>query len=168
VSAPELRPLAVGEVLDVAIKITFRHWRAHFLLVLVVVAPAQLLVTAIDVSMAEGVVTDIEGDSVPSVDEISTFVAGITLIVLLLVLSSTLATGAVYKGVVDAYLGVVDYRTGGPIGVGRGAIRYIGKILSSIPIGLGFFWMIWDREKQTWHDKIATTVVVPTSAYPVS
>lgn len=63
---------------------------------------------------------------------------------------------------------VVDYRTGGPIGFGRGAIRYIGKILSSIPIALGFFWMIWDREKQTWHDKIATTVVVPTSAYPVS
>lgn len=111
-SAPELRPLAVGEVLDVAIKITFRHWRALFLLVLVVVAPAQLLVTAIDVSMAEGVVTDIDGDSVPSVDEISTFVAGITLIVLLLVLSSTLATGAVYKAVVDAYLGArPDWRT---------------------------------------------------------
>lgn len=24
-----------------------------------------------------------------------------------------------------------------------------------------------DREKQTWHDKLATTVVVPESAYPV-
>ena len=63
---------------------------------------------------------------------------------------------------------VVDFRTGGAIGFGRGAIRYIGKVLSSIPLLLGFFWMIWDREKQTWHDKIATTVVVPTSAYPVS
>lgn len=63
---------------------------------------------------------------------------------------------------------VIDFRTGGPIGFGRGVIRYIGKILSSIPLALGFFWMIWDREKQTWHDKIATTVVVPTSAYPVS
>jgi uncharacterized RDD family membrane protein YckC len=28
--------------------------------------------------------------------------------------------------------------------------------------------MIWDKERQTWHDKLATTVVVPTSAYPVS
>lgn len=62
---------------------------------------------------------------------------------------------------------VIDYRTGGPIGFGRGAIRYVGRILSSIPIALGFLWMIWDREKQTWHDKVATTVVVPTSAYPV-
>jgi uncharacterized RDD family membrane protein YckC len=63
---------------------------------------------------------------------------------------------------------VIDFRGGGPIGFGRGVIRYIGKIISSIPILLGFFWMLWDREKQTWHDKIATTVVVPTSAYPVS
>jgi hypothetical protein len=27
--------------------------------------------------------------------------------------------------------------------------------------------MLWDKEKQTWHDKLATTVVVPESAYPV-
>ena len=32
---------------------------------------------------------------------------------------------------------------------------------------LGYFWMLWDREKQTWHDKFANDVVVPTSAYPV-
>jgi uncharacterized RDD family membrane protein YckC len=25
---------------------------------------------------------------------------------------------------------------------------------------LGFFWIIWDAEKQGWHDKIAGTVVV--------
>jgi uncharacterized RDD family membrane protein YckC len=63
---------------------------------------------------------------------------------------------------------VIDFRGGGPIGFGRGVIRYIGKLVSSIPILLGFLWMLWDREKQTWHDKIANTVVVPTSAYPVS
>ena len=62
---------------------------------------------------------------------------------------------------------VIDFRGGGPIGFGRGVIRYIGKLVSSIPILLGFLWMLWDREKQTWHDKIATTVVVPESAYPV-
>jgi uncharacterized RDD family membrane protein YckC len=56
---------------------------------------------------------------------------------------------------------------GGPIGYGRGLLRYVGKITSSIPCLLGFLWMLWDREKQTWHDKIATTVVVPVDAYPV-
>lgn len=63
---------------------------------------------------------------------------------------------------------VVDFNGGGPIGPGRALIRYLGRILSAIPCGLGYFWMLWDSEKQTWHDKFATTVVVPTSAYPVA
>ena len=29
-----------------------------------------------------------------------------------------------------------------------------------IPLFLGYFWMLWDREKQTWHDKMAGSVVV--------
>jgi uncharacterized RDD family membrane protein YckC len=62
---------------------------------------------------------------------------------------------------------VYDFRVGGPIGYGRGLLRYVAKIISSIPFLLGFLWMLWDREKQTWHDKIATTVVVPVDAYPV-
>jgi uncharacterized RDD family membrane protein YckC len=62
---------------------------------------------------------------------------------------------------------VYDFRVGGPIGYGRGLLRYVGKILSGLVCFLGFLWMLWDREKQTWHDKIATTVVVPVSAYPV-
>jgi uncharacterized RDD family membrane protein YckC len=63
---------------------------------------------------------------------------------------------------------VIDFAGGGPIGPGRALLRYVGRILSAIPCGLGYFWMLWDSEKQTWHDKIATTVVVPTSAYPVA
>jgi uncharacterized RDD family membrane protein YckC len=62
---------------------------------------------------------------------------------------------------------VIDFSTGGPIGHGRAFIRWISRILSTIPCLLGYFWMLWDREKQTWHDKLATTVVVPTTAYPV-
>jgi len=63
---------------------------------------------------------------------------------------------------------VIDFAGGGPIGTTRGLIRYIGRIVSAIPCLLGYFWMLWDKDKQTWHDKIATTVVVPTSAYPVA
>jgi uncharacterized RDD family membrane protein YckC len=63
---------------------------------------------------------------------------------------------------------VIDFAGGGPIGPGRALIRYIGRIVSAIPCLLGYFWMLWDGEKQTWHDKFATTVVVPTSAYPVA
>ena len=39
-------------------------------------------------------------------------------------------------------------------------IRYFGYIASLIPFGLGYFWAGWDKRKQTWHDKLAGTVVV--------
>ena len=56
---------------------------------------------------------------------------------------------------------VVDAATGQPgIGVGRGVGRYFARWLSSIPLGLGYFWMLWDDRKQTWHDKLVSTLVV--------
>jgi uncharacterized RDD family membrane protein YckC len=63
---------------------------------------------------------------------------------------------------------VIDFNTGGPIGFGRAIVRYISRILSGLVCYLGYLWMLWDREKQTWHDKLGSTVVVPESAYPVS
>ena len=62
---------------------------------------------------------------------------------------------------------VIDFQTGGPIGYGRGFIRYIGRIVSGVVILLGYLWMLWDPENQTWHDKLAGTVVVPVAAYPL-
>lgn len=62
---------------------------------------------------------------------------------------------------------VIDARTGGPIGYGRSFIRLIGRWISGIVCYLGYLWMLWDDEKQTWHDKMATAYVVPVSAYPV-
>ena len=62
---------------------------------------------------------------------------------------------------------VYDLRHGGPIGTGRAIGRYFGRILSAIPCLLGYFWMLWDPQKQTWHDKIVGSIVVPVSSYPV-
>jgi uncharacterized RDD family membrane protein YckC len=62
---------------------------------------------------------------------------------------------------------VIDFKTGGAIGYGRAFIRYVGRIVSTIVLLIGYLWMIWDKEKQTWHDKFAGSVVVPESAYPV-
>jgi uncharacterized RDD family membrane protein YckC len=56
---------------------------------------------------------------------------------------------------------VVDGETGQPgVGVGRGVGRYFGRILSGLPLLLGYLWMLWDPRKQTWHDKLVRTVVV--------
>jgi uncharacterized RDD family membrane protein YckC len=50
-------------------------------------------------------------------------------------------------------------------GLGHAALREIpGKILSTIAIFLGFLWVIWDEQKQGWHDKIAGTYVVKARA----
>jgi uncharacterized RDD family membrane protein YckC len=62
---------------------------------------------------------------------------------------------------------VIDFNSGGPIGFGRALVRWVARLVSSLPCYLGYLWMLWDREKQTWHDKLSTSVVVPESAYPV-
>jgi uncharacterized RDD family membrane protein YckC len=63
---------------------------------------------------------------------------------------------------------VIDFSGGGPIGYGRALIRNLVKYISAIPLFLGYFWMIWDKEKQCWHDKAANDVVVPVDAYPIA
>jgi uncharacterized RDD family membrane protein YckC len=63
---------------------------------------------------------------------------------------------------------VYDFRGGGgPIGYGRAFVRYLVRIISAIPLFLGYFWMLWDKEKQCWQDKAAGSVVVPVDDYPV-
>ena len=47
-----------------------------------------------------------------------------------------------------------------PVTFAVALVRGLAAALSFVVVFLGFFWMIWDREKQTWHDKIAGTVVV--------
>ncbi len=36
----------------------------------------------------------------------------------------------------------------------------VGKFLSGIAFALGYLWMIWDKDKQTWHDHLAKTQVI--------
>ncbi len=51
---------------------------------------------------------------------------------------------------------------GKPLDVATAVIRYIGYIISGFVLNLGFLWVIWDKKKQGWHDKMAKTVVVKT------
>ena len=56
---------------------------------------------------------------------------------------------------------VVDATTGQPIGTGRGVGRFFSRqFLSGAVCALGYLWMLWDDQKQTWHDKIVSSVVV--------
>ena len=55
---------------------------------------------------------------------------------------------------------IVDAKTGGSLSTGQSVGRYFAYIISTIPLLLGYFWIIWDGKKQGWHDKLAGTVVV--------
>jgi uncharacterized RDD family membrane protein YckC len=56
---------------------------------------------------------------------------------------------------------VVGKDDGAPIGYGRAFVRWLVSLVSGVVIVLGYLWMLWDSEKQTWHDKAANSVVVP-------
>jgi len=55
---------------------------------------------------------------------------------------------------------IVDARTGGKPSLRQLIIRYLGYIISTIPLCLGIFWVAFDKKKQGFHDKLANTVVV--------
>lgn len=49
---------------------------------------------------------------------------------------------------------------GAPLKFSDSLVRGLSCIVSAVPAGLGWFWVIWDPKKQAWHDKIAGTYVV--------
>ncbi len=53
--------------------------------------------------------------------------------------------------VVAADQGCVTYR--------QALIRWAGFLFFA-PVGLGFLWILWDREKRSWHDLLARTWVI--------
>jgi len=52
---------------------------------------------------------------------------------------------------------------GQPMNFAVALVRVLGSFFSAAVLGLGFFWAGWSRDKQSWHDKIAGTVVVKSS-----
>jgi uncharacterized RDD family membrane protein YckC len=58
---------------------------------------------------------------------------------------------------------VVRTQTGEPIGVGRAIGRQLfAGFISGQVCYLGYLWMLWDEQRQTWHDKVVDSVVVRT------
>lgn len=56
---------------------------------------------------------------------------------------------------------VVRVSDGLPPGFWRALGRELfGNIISGQIFYLGYLWMIWDKDRQTWHDKVAGTIVV--------
>lgn len=123
-SAPVLRPLGVGEILDTALAVYRRHAVALWRLVAVVVALPAALNGAL--AVAEKQVRDSGGSSG------SLAILQVLLLVVSLIASS-LATAAAFRLVADAYLG----RTVDPAASLRfGLRRFLSVIWISLVIGL--------------------------------
>jgi uncharacterized RDD family membrane protein YckC len=61
---------------------------------------------------------------------------------------------------------VLDVAGGRPLPYVRAFTRALMSNVSALPCFLGYFWALWDRRQQTWHDMVADSVVVKASAYP--
>lgn len=57
-------------------------------------------------------------------------------------------------------LEIVDAKTGEKPSTGQFIGRYFAYFVSTIPICIGFVWVAFDGRKQSWHDKLAGTVVI--------
>jgi uncharacterized RDD family membrane protein YckC len=66
-----------------------------------------------------------------------------------------------------AVLGLkVVRKNGGKASFGRSLLRFFAYWISAVPLFLGFLWVLWDPNRQGWHDKIAGTKVLYTPRKP--
>jgi uncharacterized RDD family membrane protein YckC len=59
------------------------------------------------------------------------------------------------------HLRLISENTGEPIGTGMAFARDICHILDSLACYIGWLFPIWDAKRQTFADKIVSTVVIP-------
>jgi hypothetical protein len=98
---PQLRPLALGEIIDVSIKLMRRNWRTLSLLVLIVAVPVAVVSLLITTSTT----TYDAGLDVRSPDDDAAYGAGQVVNALLQIALYLLATVACFQAVADAYIG---------------------------------------------------------------
>ena len=103
---PGLRPLGLGEILDVGIKLYLRHWRPLMACVVWVVLPVQVISVLITLSIAPEQLRfgSTSGTGVTA-DEVDAFLASQGVIAILQAVVYVLATAACFKAVADAYIG---------------------------------------------------------------
>ena len=99
-------------------------------------------------------------------DDVSGFVLLIFFVMIIAMIVFTIWNTIVRMGKTGQSLGrkflniAVLSDDGEPIGVGRAFLReYIGRMISSIVCYIGYLNAFWDKDKQMWHDKIASCYV---------
>lgn len=63
-------------------------------------------------------------------------------------------------------IAVVAESTGTPIGAWKMFLRQLAHFLDALPCYIGYLWPLWDDKRQTFADKIMSTIVVRRPAAP--
>ncbi len=133
---PQLRELALGELLDVAFKICLAHWRTLLKAVLVVIVPVQILSTLVtaDYTLSSFAVgSNSEQTTREAIEELNRHIDGLIISGLLQIVALAFATAACLRAIVSAYLGELpDWRASL-----RYALRHAGPLLALTAIYVG-------------------------------
>ncbi len=136
---PQLRELALGELLDVSVKLCLRHWRALLLAVLVVIVPVQVVSTIVtaDYTLSSfDIGSSSEQTTREAIDELNRHIDGLLISSLLQVVALVFATAACLRAIASAYLGETpDWRASLNYAISRAApllavtALYVGGVM---------------------------------------
>jgi len=105
---PPLRELALGELLDVSVRICLSHWRTLLKAVLVVIVPVQIVSTIVtaDYTLSSfDIGSSSEQTTREAIDELNRHIDGLLISSLLQILALVFATAACLRAIVSSYLG---------------------------------------------------------------
>lgn len=145
VSVPELRPLGVGELLDVALKIWRRHFWTLARIVIVVVAPVEMVASFVVTVLTpeETVVVETEFGPAETFADGGAFVAGALLAGILSGVAFLISSAAALRAVSVAYLGgEPDWRESLRLAGHRlGSLVWLATI-AMFGLGIGFLFLV--------------------------
>jgi hypothetical protein len=149
---PQIRELALGELLDVSFRICLAHWRTLLKAVLVVIVPVQVistLVTADYTLTSFDLGSDSDQTTREAIDELNRHIDGLLLSSVLQILALAFATAACLRAIVAAHLGETpDWRAsltyavqhGGPL-LALTVLYLAGVMLGAIAFLLPGIWL---------------------------
>lgn len=90
------------------------------------------------------------------------YFAGVAAVLGLAIWDLVLRQGRTGWSIGKQVLGIrlIAEKTGEPLGPGLTFVRMLAHVLDQLPCYLGFLWPLWDPKKQTFADKIMSSVVI--------
>jgi hypothetical protein len=138
---PRLRPLSLGEILDVSIKIVIRNGPTLFRAVLVVVVPVQIVSTLLTADYTvDSLDFSANADQTPeeTLEELNQYLGGLAISTILQALAVLLASAACFRAIAQAYLGEKpDWRSSLSYGLQRAPSLLLLALLYGLGVVLG-------------------------------